>query len=382
MPNNYSKADLHRALSKAKIGLMTKQNSTFITTILFSLKQSWSTTVPTAATNGLYLLINADWFMGLTPPQRIGLLAHEAWHVAFQHMLRQGNRLPDLFNQAADHVINLMLLDKSYELPAGGLWDKKYTGMSTEQVYDLLEKQPPSSGNQGSMPGDIHIDPTATPEQTAAQEQKILDTIVRASTQSKLNGDEAGTIPGEIEVALDRLLNPKLPWHRILSNYMHALGAEDYSFRKPNRRYLPDFYLPGLYSEGLDNIACAFDVSGSVSDEEFAVEATEVDHIKQVLNPEWVHLVEFDTRIQGIHKLGRDDHVRDISFHGRGGTNLAPVFDHFNKKENRPKVLIVFSDLCCKAITQKPTYPVIWICINNPKAQVNFGKLIHLTIGG
>jgi len=68
--------------NKTKVGLMTK-GSVFITTVLFSLKQTWSTDVPTAGTNGISLVINPDWFKSMTPEQRIGLLAHEAWHVCF-----------------------------------------------------------------------------------------------------------------------------------------------------------------------------------------------------------------------------------------------------------------------------------------------------------
>lgn len=39
------------------------------------------------------------------------MVAHELWHIAYEHVLsnRIGDRDPEKWNIAADHVINLML---------------------------------------------------------------------------------------------------------------------------------------------------------------------------------------------------------------------------------------------------------------------------------
>ena len=91
-----------------------------------------------------------------------------------------------------------------------------------------------------------------------------------------------------------------------------------------------------------------------------------------------ITVVDFDTRIKNIHIIKPDDDIREINFSGRGGTDLYPVFDHFN--ENPPSLLIVFSDLQCTAIKEETAYDVIWICINTPNAKVGFGNLIHINI--
>jgi len=77
-------------LRHAKIDLMTK--SVFLSTICLSLKHSFTTDIPTAATNGLSIIYNPDFFANLTAPERAGLLAHEVWHVAFNHLSRVGER--------------------------------------------------------------------------------------------------------------------------------------------------------------------------------------------------------------------------------------------------------------------------------------------------
>jgi predicted metal-dependent peptidase len=73
----------------------------------------------------------------------------------------------------------------------------------------------------------------------------------------------------------------------------------------------------------------------------------------------------------------------EVHFSGGGGTNLQPVFDHFAGKNpdhpeaGPPTVLIVFSDFYCGKIKEDPGYPVIWISVDNPNAEVNFGTLIN-----
>lgn len=375
---SYSEKELTRAMDRAKIGLMSEPNCTFITTVLFSLQASWDDLIPTACTNGFFLKINPDWFMGLTERARIGLLAHEAWHVAFQHMLRLHDRDPRVFNEACDHVINLMLLDVGMELPPNGLHDKQFKGMSSEEVYDILIQNPQQQQPNFSMdiegPGDGDAAEGDKPTKEEMENQ-IVNTLVKARTQSQMSSDKAGSIPGEIEVALDKLLNPKLPWNVLLQNYLHSMDKEDYSFRRPNRRYMPDYHLPSLYSESLDCIAAAFDISGSVTDNEFTAYRTELNHVKQSMNPKRLDVLAFDTRIQDVYELGQDEDVSKVTFHGRGGTDLRPVFAHYEKKP--PTVLIIFSDLHCAKIEKDPGYPVIWICVNNPRGEVNFGKLIH-----
>ena len=100
-----TKAD--EQLRHAKIDLMTK--SVFLSTICLSLKHRFTEEIPTAATNGLSIIYNPDFLNGLTAQERTGLLAHEVWHVAFNHLTRIGERDRMIWNKAGDYVINLML---------------------------------------------------------------------------------------------------------------------------------------------------------------------------------------------------------------------------------------------------------------------------------
>ena len=388
---SYSKQDLETAFDKAKIGLMTKHNSVFITTILFSLKHSWDESCKTAGTNGVDLVIAPTWFMGMSEGARMGLLAHEAWHVAFNHMLRGDNYDHEKYNIAADHVINVMLKDAGFELPEGGYGDTKYRGMSTDEVYkDLIQNPPPPppAGGAGSggcgediqYPSDAKGNDGKAPSQDQLDniQRKIEDTLIKATTQSKMMGDDAGTIPGDISRMMDELLNPKLDWKTLFANYMNAFAKEDYSYQRPNKRFMPDFFLPGLHSESLGEVCFARDVSGSVSQADFTAYVTEINYVKENLRPTMTTIIDFDTRIQNAKSFGPDESILDMKLIGGGGTNLTPVFDYY--KNRKPVVLVIFSDLFCTPIEHDPGYPVLWVVVNNPRGQVNFGTKIHIDL--
>jgi len=364
-----NQAQLLKMLNKAKVNLMMK-GSVFLSTILFSLKLQWNESIHTAGVDGINLFINPHFFISLTKDQRVFLMAHEAWHVAFDHITRGKNYKHKKYNYAADFVINLPLKNEGYSVIPGALIDKKYKDMTTEQVYDLLPDPPPDFICD-IMPG------TGDPKKDKEIKNHIEGVLVRATTQSKLNGDKPGTIPGEIEFYIENLINPVLPWNIILQNYMTEFKKDDYTWTRPNRRYVSQgLYLPIQHSEALQNIAVAVDASYSVSDDDFTMFISEIEDIRVTHQPDKVTIVDFDTRIKNIHELNQDDEIREINFSGRGGTDLYPVFDHFNAEP--PSLLIVFSDLQCTPIKDETEYPVIWVCVNSPGGAVNFGHLIHI----
>lgn len=364
---------LSKSMDKAKIKLLMLKNSTFITTVLFSLVLEWTDKVPTAGVDGKTMYVNPDFWLKLSLELQMSLLAHETWHVAFNHMFRGKTFNKSKYNRAADYVINIMLRDDNYAIGDTWLCEPQYRHMSTNEVYALLPDEPEDEqGGAGGMLSDI-MDPD---EETADEvKQQVEDILIKAAMSSKLQGDASGTIPGDIQVVLEDLLNPKLDWRTILQNYFSSYSKNDFTFKRPNRRFMPDYYLPSLHSENLGEVGIAVDTSGSVSNKEFAIFLTEINDIKEKLNPLLTTIIDFDTSIKHVHKLSPDESVQGLPFAGRGGTELDCVFDYYTK--DKPTVLIVFSDLWCDQIHDDPGYPVVWICTDHTEATVNFGKLIH-----
>lgn len=358
-----------KALDKAKIALMSKADSAFFTTVCFSLKHIWDETIPTACTNGTEIRYNPKFFLSMNEHERVFVLVHEAMHVALLHITRLQGRNHQKWNMAADYVINLMLVDRGFTLPKGGLLEKSYAGLSTEQVYDLIPDH-----QAEDYPMDIE---EAFGELTNVEEN-IKEILVRASVASKMAGDKAGSIPGDIQIYLDKLLKPKLPWKIILRRFIQAFAKDDYTFTRPNRRFFPKHILPGLKSEKLIDLAIAVDTSGSVSDEEFKRFVTETSGILKMMQPDEMTLIQFDTKLKSIDTIKNLRDLTQVTFTGRGGTKIGPVLDW--AKENKPQLLLVFSDGEFHWPGDTLKSPTLWMIHNNKGFQAPFGQVIHYEV--
>jgi predicted metal-dependent peptidase len=361
------------ALSKAKIALMSRNDSAFFTHLAFSLLHEFDDSIRTACTNGTRIKYSPAFFMSLDHEERLFLILHEAMHCALLHMERLGSYNPRKWNVAADHCINLMLIERGFKMPKVGLADPQYKDMSTEQIYHLLPEEP-DQGEGGGIGQDLQ-EPAGPLEELA---NEIQDILVRASIASKLAEDKPGTIPGEIEIFLNKLLKPKLPWNKILIKYLHSYSKNDYTFKKPNRRFFPQHHLPSLYSKTLIDLAVAVDTSGSVSDEEFNQTVSETHSMLRMMNPNKITFIQFDTEIKSVEEVKSIRDLMGLKFTGRGGTRIEPVLQWANA--NKPQLLLIFTDGGFHFHQPDCKVDTLWLIYNNPQFQAPFGKVIHYEV--
>ncbi len=99
--------------------------------------------IPTMDVDGKTLRYGKAFLDKLNQRQIEGVLVHEVMHLALKHHLRRGGRDLETWNIAGDHVINLKLIKSTppIELPEDKFCDPQFTGLSTEEVYNLLEQQ-------------------------------------------------------------------------------------------------------------------------------------------------------------------------------------------------------------------------------------------------
>lgn len=374
-----------QAMSKSMMQLMRSKNQAYITCVLLNLPRVFCNSMPTAGVNGVEIRVNPKFFLDLSEGERKFLLVHEAWHIGLFDIIRGKGKDHQVWNIACDHYINLMIdaqKDSSLSFIEGGCMNSKYSGWEKEDIYqDLLKKS--SSEPQGALGSDLMPElgegtPTQQEAATKALEQQISNIVQQAAMQTKMMG---GEVPPEVSSYLDKLYNPKLPWERLLVKYVSETSNDDYSYRRINKTFFPHgMILPTLYGEGLGRIAIANDSSGSVSNKEFQTYLGAIKDIKDRLNPSQIDVVNFTTRIEEQWSIQQDEDIQKIQFRSSGGTDLSPVFHHFNRPENQPEVLIVFSDLECTPITKRPAYDVIWIVVNNSGATTHFGRKIHIEV--
>lgn len=335
--------DFKKALSVAKVQLMMAPQTAFVSSVMLALNLREDDSVPTACTDGLDIKFNPSFFLGLTSKVRISLILHETWHVIHEDPIRMAKAShPKIMNAAQDYYINQRLVDGGFPLGEGWLFDSKYQGMTIQQIYNKLlqdGQDGESSGSGNPLAGDVAPSEGQTPEQKATQ-HKIQEIISKAAMQAEM-AKQAGTIPEDIARRIEEIRNPKLAWHQILERYMHDRVHDEYSWARRNRRY-SDIYLPSLWNEGMGEIRCYIDCSGSISQQELALEVKEMIYIKEISNPALMTLKAFS------HDLGREqafERDEDIQFDAdvSGGTSLRPVWRDIQQNQDT-EVAVIFTD--------------------------------------
>ncbi len=362
---------LSRELDRTKSSVfLSQKNAAFLGSLMCSLNFSWTRDLPTAATDGVNLYWNPEYFQSLPKDSRSTDLQHELWHVALLHNIRCGTRDQQIWNIACDIKIDLMLEEEGCTFVGiqGVKRDPKYKGWPEEDIYDDLMKDPPPTSSCTCC---VHALP-----QSDISKQATINAVVQAVHQAKASG--AGNIPGNIEKMLKEFLEPIIPWQTVLMKFFTDLLDEDYTWKRPNRRY-SDMYLPSRFTDDgrLEHLVYFLDVSGSIQDTDILRFNSEVKYIQEVLKPQRLTLVQFDTDIQDVKEFKEEDPFDEIKVIGRGGTCLRCVHD-FIEKEN-PTAAVIFSDLYVPPMQPVTTdTPIIWIAINNPGATVPFGQLLHI----
>ena len=111
---------------------------------LFHLNMVEDNSQPTFCTDGETLWVNTEFSKKYSPKVIRTIHVHEVLHCLLQHPMRRGDREHDLFNQACDYAINLLIMQYSgengyyFELPPGALFNYQYKNKAAEEIYDLL----------------------------------------------------------------------------------------------------------------------------------------------------------------------------------------------------------------------------------------------------
>lgn len=333
----------------------------------------------TAYTDGTHFGYNPAFIDSLDDQEVLYLTAHEPTHCIAGHPWRRGERDPEIWNLACDHVINLMLNEHGVgRMPKCGVADPRFKGMSEEQVYDILVKE---SGGKGKGKGNKPGGPGSGNGKGALDEIRDASNPQQAEADWKVKAAQAvkmakmmGSVPAGIEEMVGALLKPKLPWRELTRRFVQSVKADDYTWRLPRRRYIgQDIYLPSLHSESVPLMVVVIDISGSTAEhqEQFGGEMKSI--VEEVL-PEKTIVIYCGCAVQKVVEFERGELVME-SFKGSGGTSFKPPFEYLEKNGIEPACLIYLTDLEGD-FPAPPPYPVLWVSTKDHVAP--FGETIQL----
>jgi len=353
------------------------------------------------ATDGYHIFFNSIWTSKLTQSELRGVIAHEVLHVIFQHSARRLNREAVKWNVAADHAINLLLIEQGFLLPSGGLVNQNYGGLATEEIYALLpagasfekkrliksSRNDEESDNSGDIPrmGADVLDPDGLwsaglrdPDMPDAAQLNELCDELRREAQSKLHGDAAANFQAECRA----IEEGKIDWKDLLRCWLIDRIKNDWSMWPYSKKHIHrGLFMPSIGIEAPGHIVFAIDTSGSMSTAELADIFSEIRMYRETF-PCRLTVIQADAAIQTVvtyEELDGEDVPKDVKIVGRGGTDFRPVFSWVD--ENAPGAYVMYATdgLGTFPITF-PTGDVIWLLVKGHRAlhEFPFGLCVKL----
>lgn len=339
----------------------------------------------TAATDGERVFVNARFLLSLSPADRLFVLAHEVWHCAALHFLRQGDREQEVWNFACDHEVNALLESQGLTAPADAVLYPQWRGANAEAVYQWLLEHPEHMGQRPEW-ADQHapladadglegpFDPDFQP--SSGSWEAWPERVVGAAQQVEQR--QPGSLPAEIEAWVVKLRQPRLPWRELLARFVAETAQRRRQWMPPNRRYLAQgLYLPGWAREEELSIVVAVDTSGSTSGH-IAQFLSELSGIASSFGIWEMRLLQCDIRITSDRRLSSQEppDFSRMQFTGGGGTDFRPVFERLAAEPAR--ALVYLTDGFGPAPQQAPEYPVLWVLTPGGETPADWGDVVQL----
>jgi len=355
-------------LVTARVGLLLR--ASFFGNLATRLKlvnaDSWCAT---AATDGRNFYYNSRFVDMLKPKEIEFLFGHEVLHCVYDHFGRRGDRDPQLFNIANDYCVNADLKKHrigEFITTVPCLYDAKYDGMSSEEIYDdlyenaekidigglidkMLDEHLDGEGN--SSDGDEEDEngnkgpgrPRLTPE----DRQKIRDEIKEAVLAAAAASDGSGNLPAGVQRMIQDMTAPKIDWRELLRMQLESTIKSDYTWMRNSRRgWHMDAVMPGMKLDPMIDIAVSLDASGSISEKMLKDFLGEIGGIMEQFPAYRIHVVTFDTECYNPAQYDSEnlDDIANYAVRGGGGTDFDAVFRYFKENEIEPKRHIMFTD--------------------------------------
>jgi predicted metal-dependent peptidase len=361
--------EIREKLITARVGLLLR--ASFFGNLATRLKlvnaDEWC---PTAATDGRNFYYNSRFVDMLKPKEIEFLFGHEVLHCVYDHFGRRGDRDPQLFNIANDYCVNGDLKKHrvgEFITSVPCLYDSKYEGMSSEEIYDILyenaEKIDISSlidkllddhldgdGQDGS--GDEEDENgkkngKGRPKLSAEERQKIKDEIKEAVLAAAAASDGAGNLPAGVKRIIEDMTAPKMNWRELLRMQLESTIKSDYTWMRNSRRgWHMDAVMPGMKLDPMIDIAVSIDASGSMLDKMLKDFLAEVAGIMEQFPNYRIHVLSFDTQVYNPQQFDSEnlDDITGYEISGGGGTDFDCVFEYFKANEIEPKRHVMFTD--------------------------------------
>jgi predicted metal-dependent peptidase len=386
---------------------------------------------PTAYTDGVNKVYGRAHLETIPNEAKLrGLILHENLHVALKHVafgkgMFQENR--NMANLAADFVVNDITenikgcvagtQERIVELYENDIYDPMFHNWSMREVYNYLKKHAkPKPKPQNGKPCDNPNNPAdgdSNPQSGGKQDKEEWESVeVNGKVYDLSNSDEhdfggelsqeqlkelndgidralreggmlAGRMGAKIPRSIAELLEPKIDWREALRDFVTSSiqGKDEFTWRKLNKRHLAnDILSPSVENETIGEVIVGFDTSGSIGSEEITEFATELVSVCNLVQPERVRVLWWDTQVHGEQVFSRAEYQNIASLLkplGGGGTTVSCVSEYINKEKLNAECVLVFTDGYLEHDIQwNISSPTLWMITRNKNFEPPVGKKV------
>ena len=351
-------------------------------------------TVPTAAVDRAgRIRINPTFLESLSIQEIIFLLAHEAMHVVFAHLARRGDRDHHLWNVTNDAIINDMLIKGGIgKFIENGIRIEDAYDYSSEALYEKLKKEQ-EGGGQGNGQGsnredsgqsggfDLQIDDLMHDDGgvvTEDERQRAINEGKVEMAQAAQGARMQGKLDGALGAMIDGYLESKLPWYELLEKYMCGKAEMHHNWSRPNKRRFNYAYLPRRERmPGMGTIVIGIDVSGSIGDEEIKEFLGHLNRIRELCNPERVHVLYCTTEIEHIDTYERGDDIEQQKQRWWGGTNMCAITDWVESCDEDIDACVIFTDGYTPYPRSQGNVETMWVITTDYEPPAGVGEVLH-----
>lgn len=363
------RTDVMDRIIVARIGLLLRHPffGNMATRLRIKSADDW---LPTAAVDGRNLFFNTQFFNAMSNQEIEFVIAHEILHCVFDHLTRREDRDPQIFNIAADYIVNnLLVRDRIGVKPTfiDCYQDFKYDNWSSEAVYDDIYEQAKQNGKdflkelgelldehldwegEGEGDGEEGQDEKTSkkqPKYSKEQLREIRDEI-KENMMTAAQSSGAGNTPKEVERMIAQLTEPKMNWREILRQQIQSTIKNDFTFTRPSRKgWHMNAILPGQNFDETIDICVAVDMSGSIGNAQAADFLGEVQGIMDEYQDYNIKLWCFDTAVYNEAQFTADggERLEDYEIIGGGGTEFDCNWEYMKEHDIQPKKFIMFTD--------------------------------------
>jgi predicted metal-dependent peptidase len=217
-----------------------------------------------------------------------------------------------------------------------------------------------------------------------AEQEAEWDVRVRQAVN--VAAKTAGSVPGFLAPIVEQNKKAKHYWRQELRRLIDPSQGKDYSWSRPNRRFLSaGLILPGFVPGRINHLAWIVDTSSSIDLDALSRAGAEAQAALDEGAVDKITVVYCDAAVQHVDAFLPGDLI-EFKPIGRGGTEFAPAFAWL--KENEPDVsgavYVTDLDVCRADFGDEPPFPVLWAVHGDPRelerrlADVPFGECIEI----